>query len=202
MTSVKRFSLLMLCLNLMACVTVNIYFPEAAAQKAADRIIQDIYGQKAGKGEKEQAPPASNKSSSLDSANPFAAILNLLVPQAEAAQPNFDISTPGIERLRASMRARQQQLAPFYASGAIGLTSNGLITIRDPKAIQLKDRNRVNQLVAAENRDRNALYTEIPKANGHPGWEADIRATFARRWIANAPAGWWYQDSGGNWHRK
>ena len=34
MISAKRLSLLMLCVNLAACVTVNIYFPEAAAQKA------------------------------------------------------------------------------------------------------------------------------------------------------------------------
>jgi hypothetical protein len=46
------------------------------------------------------------------------------------------------------------------------------------------------------------LYTEIARANGHPEWEADIRKTFAGRWIANAPAGWWYQDSGGQWKRK
>jgi hypothetical protein len=26
-----------------ACVTINIYFPEAAAEKAADRIIDDIW---------------------------------------------------------------------------------------------------------------------------------------------------------------
>ena len=202
MISAKRLSLLMLCVNLAACVTVNIYFPEAAAQKAADRIIQDIYGDKPGKGEKAPAAPADNKSSSLDTGNPFAGMLNLLIPQAEAAQPNFDVSTPGIAKLRASMRARQQQLAPFYASGAVGLTANGLITVRDPKAVQLRDRNRVNQLVAEENRDRNALYVEIAKANGHPEWEAEIRNTFARRWVANAPGGWWYQDSGGNWHRK
>ncbi|HEY8354090.1 MAG TPA: hypothetical protein VIK69_03670 [Methylophilaceae bacterium] len=28
---------------LPACVTINIYFPEAAAEKAADRIIDDIW---------------------------------------------------------------------------------------------------------------------------------------------------------------
>jgi hypothetical protein len=26
-----------------ACVTINIYFPAAAAEKAADRIIEEIY---------------------------------------------------------------------------------------------------------------------------------------------------------------
>ena len=31
-------------LALAACVTVNVYFPAAAAEKAADRIIEDIWG--------------------------------------------------------------------------------------------------------------------------------------------------------------
>ena len=30
-------------LVLPACVTINIYFPEAAAEKAADKIIEDVW---------------------------------------------------------------------------------------------------------------------------------------------------------------
>lgn len=35
--------LLTAALALPACVTINIYFPEAAAEKAADRIIEDVW---------------------------------------------------------------------------------------------------------------------------------------------------------------
>ena len=35
--------LLTAALALSACVTINIYFPEAAAEKAADRIIEDVW---------------------------------------------------------------------------------------------------------------------------------------------------------------
>ena len=31
-------------LMLVSCVTINIYFPAAAAEKAADRIIEDVWG--------------------------------------------------------------------------------------------------------------------------------------------------------------
>ena len=82
------------------------------------------------------------------------------------------------------------------------MDNGGLLTLRDPKAVAIKDRNQANQLVTAENRDRNALYAEIAKANGHPEWEQDIRSTFARRWVANAPSGWYFQDSGGGWKQK
>ncbi|RMD68600.1 MAG: DUF1318 domain-containing protein, partial [Gammaproteobacteria bacterium] len=66
----------------------------------------------------------------------------------------------------------------------------------------LRERAKVKRWVAEENRDRKALYREIARANGHPEWEDDIRATFAKRWIAHAKPGWWYQDKQGQWHRK
>ena len=46
------------CLVLAACVTINVYFPAAAAEKAADRIIEDIWGPENG------PKPAGNEQSS------------------------------------------------------------------------------------------------------------------------------------------
>ena len=69
------------------------------------------------------------------------------------------------------------------------------------KAVSLKDRNKLNGLIADENKDRQALYAEIARANGHPEWQAEIQATFARRWIDKAAKGWWYQ-SGSSWQQK
>jgi hypothetical protein len=39
-----------------ACVTINIYFPAAAAEKAADRIIDEVYQLKTGEAPKPAAP--------------------------------------------------------------------------------------------------------------------------------------------------
>jgi len=45
---------------LVACVTINIYFPAAAAEKAADRIIDEVWqikkGEDAVKGDRPAAP--------------------------------------------------------------------------------------------------------------------------------------------------
>lgn len=41
-------SLFMLALILPACVTINIYFPAAAAEKAADAIIDEVWQIKKG----------------------------------------------------------------------------------------------------------------------------------------------------------
>ena len=41
-------SLLALTLAVSACVTINIYFPAAAAEKAADKIIDEVWQLKDG----------------------------------------------------------------------------------------------------------------------------------------------------------
>lgn len=114
---------------------------------------------------------------------------------------DLEINTPGINAIKQSMQDRHAQLAPHYASGAVGLTSDGMITLRDAGAVPLAARQSVNSLVAAENRDRSALYAEIAKANNHPEWQAEIRNTFAQRWIERAQSGWWVQANGA-WKQK
>lgn len=43
-----RMTLLAASLGLSACVTINIYFPAAAAEKAADKIIDEVWQLKDG----------------------------------------------------------------------------------------------------------------------------------------------------------
>jgi len=189
------------CLALAACVTINVYFPAAAAEKAADRIIEDIWGPD------KQPPPEGSPQSSLGHAAGEVLVaslrgaLDLVVPVAHA-QADIDISSPAIRALTASMKGRADELEAFFASGAIGLTSDGLVEVRDANAVALADRNKLRKLVADDNADRNSLYREIAGANGHPEWEADIRSTFAERWIANARAGWYYKSKAGAWTKK
>lgn len=183
---------------LASCVTINIYFPAAAAERAADRIIDEVWGEQPGGSTAPQQPAGEEAESSR---GPVHALLEVLVPAARAQQADLNVSTPAIERITASMKARHAKLAPYYESGAIGLTSEGLVAIRDPTVVPLNERRMLNQLVADENRDRSALYREIAQANGRPEWEDEIRETFARRWVENAPAAWWYRRNG-EWKRK
>lgn len=199
MRQVKRMLGALPVLLLGACVTINIYFPAAAAEKAADKVIDEVWGKQPGQ---EDVAPEPSSNYDPGHAKVLLALLELSVPAAQAASADINISTPSIKKIEASMRDRHRQLVEYYDGGAVGLTQDGLIALRDPKAVPLKARQEVSQLVAAENRDRNALYREIAKANGQPEWEKDIRATFARRWIDRAQSGWWYQDGGGGWKQK
>jgi uncharacterized protein YdbL (DUF1318 family)/uncharacterized membrane protein len=184
-------------LALAACVTINVYFPAAAAEKAADRIIEDVWGKDV-KGNEQSALPPGNGSMLLAAVR---SAVEFVIPAANA-QADLDVSTPAIRAVTASMETRHGQLEKYYTSGAVGLTADGLVEIRDANAVPLAERNVVRKLVADENADRNSLYREIASGNGHPEWETDIRSTFASRWIAKARGGWWYRNAAGNWVQK
>lgn len=184
-------------LLLAACVTINIYFPAAAAEKAADEIIKDIQDIAPKQVEPKSGLPEGQAAvyQWLDNA------IGLFISSAAAAEADLSIDSPEIRKLRASMESRFPSLKPLYDAGFIGIQADGFLTVRDPASVPLKDKNRVNKLVAAENKDRQSLYQAIANANGHSEWFAQIKSTFAARWVSNAQAGWWYQSSG-SWKQK
>ncbi|WP_341325436.1 YdbL family protein [Methylotuvimicrobium sp. KM2] len=185
-------------LLLTACVTINIYFPAAAAEKAADQIIKDIQQTT----DSSQKPQSDLQSLKIVFYRLIDGILNVVISPAHAQQADLSIDSPEIRRLTASMQNRFSSLKPYYDAGYIGIGSDGLLVVRDPFAVPLRDRTQVNRLVAAENADRNKLYQAIANANGQPNWFAQIKSTFAARWIGNARSGWWYQAPNGSWRQK
>ena len=189
---------------LTACVTINVYFPAAAAEKAADKIIEDVWGSdkssESKRDDDKQTSVSDNAAQDVLLAA-AASVLDFIVAPANA-QANLNIETPAIRQLTQSMEARHAQLKKYYDAGAIGLTRDGLVQVRDQNLVALPERNAVRKLVAEENADRTNLYREIASANGHPEWETDIRTTFAERWASKAPGGWWFQDESGAWKQK
>jgi uncharacterized protein YdbL (DUF1318 family) len=196
----KKLSFLSTLLFLLtACVTINIYFPAAAAEKAADTIIKEI--QKTVP-EKKPEPKASLSDWQLTVYQWADDVLNVIIAPAQAAEADLEIDSAEIRKLRATMQNRFDSLVPFYQQGFIGIKQSGLLAVREAGSIPLKERNAVNKLVSAENNDREALYQAIANANGHSEWYEQIKATFAARWIGNAQPGWWYEVSTNNWKQK
>lgn len=181
-------------LVLSACVTINVYFPAAEAEQAAREFVDKVIGPAA---EPSKAPPpAQDKPPSLG-------LLGLLVRDAHAQSADINLRTPAIQAIQQRMAERfQSQLAVAFDAGALGFGNDGLIVLRDASKVGLRERASLNQALADDNRDRNALYREIAVANGHPEWESQIRGTFARQWVEGARAGWWYQDAQGGWKQK
>ena len=206
----KRSLALLAPIAVVSCVTVNIYFPAAAAEKAADQIILDVWHQQGGAAEATKAattPPAAknsgakNEHSALDPRRIVVAALSAISGEAHAQNVDFNASSPQIEQIKARMASRFGELRPFLDSGAVGLTGDGLVAVHDANAASMAERARMNQLVNAENKDRKALYQAIADANNQPSWAAQIQKTFAERWITQANKGWWYQ-SGDGWKQK
>jgi uncharacterized protein YdbL (DUF1318 family) len=201
--------LLACCLALSACVTINVYFPAAEAEKAADKIIDGIVG---GAATAEPTKREDNKQGAVrEDAGPqrvllaaAASVLDFIVPPAQAqGKANLNIDTPQIRALTQSMEARFAQMKKYFDNGSIGLARDGLVQVRDQNLIPLPERNGVRKLIAEDNADRSNLYKEMAAGNGHPEWEADIRTTFAERWAARAASsGWYYQDASGAWIKK
>jgi uncharacterized protein YdbL (DUF1318 family) len=196
----------LLSLGIAACVTINVYFPAAAAEKAADQIIDTVTNRSRGATPPPAAtPPATYVAPEQPSLFAMAAdrMLTVLIPAAHAQTADLDVSTPEVRALTASMQQRFAQLTKYFDSGAVGLTADGLIDVRDQNAVPLAERAVVKRLVAEDNKDRASLYAEIARANGHPEWESEIRGTFARRWVERgAQPGWYYQDASGAWAKK
>ena len=128
-----------------------------------------------------------------------AALIGLACAQSE---PEIDIGTPAIALLRSSMANRFSQLQPHLQAGMLGLTHDGSVAFRDTARIEKNALLAIEALIIDENKDRATLYREIARANRRPEWEADLRATFAKKWISRMPAGWFYRTDKGEWIRK
>src|SRR5215510_2516181 len=106
MRRVLPLKILLASLLVAACVTINVYFPAAAADKAADQFINDVTGgakSNTGSG----TPPQSNfipdeKPDVLVAA--LANVLYALVPAANAqdAEAALNVNSPAVARIKQS----------------------------------------------------------------------------------------------------
>lgn len=182
---------------LSACVTVNIYFPAAAVERAADQIVKETWGSPS-----EQPPQKGQPQSRLIESLTNRYALSF-ANQAYAQEADINVSNPAIRALKDAIKKRAEAIKPFMDKGNIGIAQDGLLAIRSSEGLNLKDRAETKQLVEAENNDREALYAEIAKANGIARESVPkIKSIFAKSWIEQARPGWYLQDAQGNWKRK
>jgi hypothetical protein len=125
-----------------SCATINSRFPAAAAQAAADRVIDQVWGGRQATPPAAASPLAPEPTSALAPARTLALrLLDAVLPPAQAAaEPDLDLSSSEIQRLVESMAARFPDLMPHYQSGAIGQMADGFIVVRDGNRVALPDR--------------------------------------------------------------
>lgn len=227
----KTAAMIFAILTLACCVTVNVYFPAPAVQAAADRIVQEVRPEEqrpaapAGEPAPAEPGPQSGLTGIVMAARPhgpqgtwpasatlqravtrpwWLTTLAWLSPRAaHAAEVDINVSTPAIRQLKADIKGRYGQLAPFYGQGAVGETNRGYLELKEAGSLDLRQRAELNRLVAAENADRKRLYEEIIKANNF-GMEflPQVEKLFANSWRKEAAPGTFIQEDNGNWRRK
>lgn len=178
---------------ILACITVNIYFPEATVKQAAEQIVDEIRKKDVEKSGQE----AVKKLAALQESAPFS-----FVPVAYA-QEATSVSTPAIRALKEAMKNRFPALKPYFDGGNIGETNKGLLDVRDEAGLNLQAKAALRNLVKDENSDRTKLYAEVAKALNIEASQIErIQKIFAESWIKSAAAGWWIQQEDGTWIKK
>jgi uncharacterized protein YdbL (DUF1318 family) len=174
----------------LSCITINIYFPETEVRKAAEDIVNDVRGT-------DETIKDEIKKDDVIRSTGFS-----LVPKLQAQQET-EVTTPGIRALKESIKARFDQIVPFFNAGRIGETMDGFLKILNEEGLSLQDKAGLRNLVKEENQDRKNLYAEVAKALNIDASQLDrVQKIFAEQWIGKALIGWMIQKDDGLWVKK
>lgn len=196
MRRVARILSALAVISIISCVTINIYFPAEEVRSAADKIVNEVWGEQNRTPDAPQtAPPAQGgKTSGL--------IRSLFTVRSACAAQDIDVSTPAIRAIKNTMKQRSQELFVYLDSGHVGIGSDGLLKVRSTDNLDLKSRGAITRLLAAENADRLQLYKEIATANGFADKAGEVQAIFADSWRDQARPGWHLENPDGGWQQK
>jgi uncharacterized protein len=209
MKNIKLASFPFTFLFIASCVTINVYFPAAAAQEAAHKIVNEVLKQDTNNNQPDsQQQPDNKKEIQPDTSlhhsnyqqNIASYFIDLIIPSAYAGA-NMSINTAKIRSIRNQLKQQHNKLVPFFNKGNIGYSDEGLIRIRHTNGLNIKQKSTLKKQLNTNNATLSSLYTEIAKANAHPEWKADIQKTFAKTWISQMQGGWMY-FSAGQWKKK
>ncbi len=178
----------------LACITINLYFPEAQVKKTADEIVDEVRQKEA---KDKAAGETIKKEARKSEPSGFT-----LVPAA-FAQEETTVSNPAIRALKDSLKQRFPALRPHFDAGRIGENNSGLVEVRSENGLDLKGKADLRGLISDENGDRSKLYAEVAKAlKIDPSQVSRVQKLFAESWINAAAPGWWVQKPDGGWIKK
>lgn len=197
--SLKLVSTGLTLLFLFSCLTINIYFPEAEVQKAAEEIVDEIRKGQEDKEKKDKGSQLIEMMQAMDSTRGSFS----LVPSAYAQEKATEVTTPKVRALQQSMKARFPKLRPFFVNGNVGEANDGFIKIRNESGLNLKEKATLRNLQKDENNDRKNMYAEVARAMEiKPNQISKVQKIFAAEWIKKANSGWWIQNESGEWIKK
>lgn len=201
MQSLTRISICLVAFWLVSCVslTVNVYFPTAEIEEAAETIEERI---RSGQG-----------SNGLETSSLFpnpgahhAITIGFDIPSAHAQDVNIEIDSPVIKRIIDSRTERYEKLLePLMDKGTFGEGMDGYLALRVSTGFDLRTLTQMKKLLKEENDDRMKLYEEILKANDLQINKENMEKvgdTFAKAIRKTMKVGHWYQVDKDEWEQK
>ncbi len=161
-------------LSILACVTINIYFPAEKVESVAEEIVHEIRSNK-----------PEVKEQSLRNEEGFLLQEHILALTCSFAWADdvTAVSNPTIRASKEKMKSRYSQMKPYYQKGMLKEGANGYVSLWNTEGLGLKERRNFNNLIDAENENRKTLYKEIAKAlNIDPSQTNKIAEIFAKEW--------------------
>jgi hypothetical protein len=208
------FGLLTAC----AIITVNVYFPEKAVKEAYKSLDDMLLKNGADKPPAADVPPGGEPAAPVE--KPQSRLFNGLstfsfVGVAQAAENYADdlavelAGMPEVLKAYDEMSRRLPRLTVLFDSGAVGLTSQGLIMVREKSKTNAQD----DGLISAENQSRKTVVNSMAKAilkitkvqESKPALDQVLgkaAATYAETKRDAAKPGWWYQLPNNRWLQK
>ena len=156
----------LVCLGLLSCVPKKIQLDAHITvdirqhiEKQADSTLDFIEGKTNALPGADQ-PPKPKKTSALERA------WGALSPISVAYAAELKEKSPEITQIAEQLRERNQEVEALKQKGFVGENNRGHIEVRpSDRLTDPAERNQVQRVVAAENKDRKALYNEIAKLN-------------------------------------
>jgi len=196
--SLKIVSASLFLLILFSCLTINIYFPEAEVQKAAEEIVEEIRKEAEDKKKEDKDSQMIQMEQAMSGGGGSFSLVSSLY-----AQEATEVTTPKVRALQQSIKDRFPKIKPFFDNGNVGEGNDGLLKIRDESGLNLKDKAMLRNLVNDENNDRKNMYAEVARAMEIEASQIPrIQKIFAALWIKKANSGWWIQNEKGVWAKK
>lgn len=192
----------------VGCVTINVYFPEAAIKDLAERIEDEVVREAAATDgamivPEDAGPWRSIWSHTVQAALRLTAAPAMAQPPAANTVPEPAVTNPAIRAIIKSRAERFDELKRSKAQKVVGENNEGLVEVRDLGSLELRERAAVQRLVKAENDDREALYREIAAAtNVDLKQLPQIRKTYAGTLRDKANPGDLIQLEDGRWVEK
>lgn len=146
------------CINIPDTFVANINVTIRHIEEQADQILDYVEG-------KTDTLPGLDEAG-VEPTSFLQRTLQFWSPIQVAYAQELKDSSPRVSQIAKVMKGRYPEVAAIKSTGAVGENNRGLLQLERPERISDPEEvNRMQRVIAAENKDRKALYLEVARLN-------------------------------------